>query len=194
MGAGVGEDDPAGWQHGAHHLGELSGVDVAGDMWDVPGLVVLAVDVHRGQRADLGREGVGDRGEPWPGVGDQTVVDGVELPDLLGADIDLDQGLVVKEVLAQPESCVLIQRVADREDHVRLPERFPGAGVAAFGEHPDAQPMVLGDHPLAVQLGENPASSSTLLRPASAVASAAAISSTATVSGCGGVALSRGSW
>ncbi len=97
---------------------------------------------------------VGERGDRQLGVGDDRVVGLVDLVDLAGIDVDVDQRLVGQQIGPEVEGGVLGEAVAHRQDHLGLAEGLPGGAVAAVAEDADRKRMVLGQHALAVERGE----------------------------------------
>ena len=136
--AGVGEQDRSRGEHPPDRLGELAGMNRIRQVDDVPGLVVLAVDVGLRDVPDLRLERSDEGGNRRSRIGDDRVVGLVGLVDLVLGDVDVDQPLVLEQVLAVVERGVLVERVADAEDDVGLEEGLPGAGVAGVAE--DARP------------------------------------------------------
>src|SRR5271170_5382521 len=77
----------------------------------------------------------------------------VDLIDLRRGNVDVDERLSGQEILAEIESRVLSERIADSQYDVRGDEGLPGRRVAAVGEDPERQRVIFGNNSLAVERG-----------------------------------------
>src|SRR4029450_759136 len=92
---------------------------------------LLPVDLNRSDRADRACELLDEGGNRRSGVGDQAMVRLVDLADLRGVDVDVDEGLAFEQVGVKVEGIVLRERVPDGQDDVGALEGLEGAAVAA---------------------------------------------------------------
>ena len=152
MGAGIGQHDRIGRQKLRQRLHHLARMDVIGlEIEHRRVEMAILLDLRLRCGLDQRRQRCGQRRDCRLGIADDAVISRIDLADLGGGNVDVNELLAGQEIAAEIERRMLGEGIADRDHEIGGDEGLAGRSVAAVGEYAQRQRMVFGNDAFAVE-------------------------------------------